>query len=73
MSVEKARRELGCNGLDGAAARQALARDAALAQEIAELRAQMKKELPFQRKAELNMRIKRIEQQRTTIHGGGTK
>ena len=73
MSVEKARRELGCNGLDGAAARQALARDAALAQEIAELRAQMKKELPFQRKAELNMRIKRIEQQRKTIHGGGTK
>ena len=73
MSVEKARRELGCNGLDGAAARQALARDAALAQEIAELRAQMKKELPFQRKAELNMKIKRIEQQRKTIHGGGTK
>lgn len=73
MSAEKARRELGCNGLDGAAARQALARDAALAQEIAELRAQMKKELPFQRKAELNMKIKRIEQQRKTIHGGGTK
>ena len=73
MSVEKARRELGCNGLDGAAARQAIARDAALAQEIAELRAQMKKELPFQRKAELNMKIKRIEQQRKTIHGGGTK
>lgn len=71
MSAEKARRELGCNGLDGAAARQALARDAALAQEIAELRAQMKKELPFQRKAELNMKIKRIEQQRKTIHGGG--
>lgn len=73
MSVEKARRELGRTGLDGAAARQALARDAALAQEIAELRAQMKKELPFQRKAELNMKIKRIEQQRKTIHGGGTK
>ena len=71
MSAEKARRELGCNGLDGAAARQALARDAALAQEIAELRAQMKKELPFQRKAELNMKIKRIEQQRKTFHGGG--
>lgn len=73
MSVEKARRELGCNGLDGAAARQALARDAALAQEIAELRAQMKKELPFQRKAELNMKIKRIEQARLGHHGGGTK
>lgn len=73
MSTEKARRELGCTGLDGAAARQALARDAALTQEIAELRAQMKKDVPFQRKAELNMRIKRIEQQLTTIHGGGTK
>jgi len=73
MSAEKARRELGCNGLDGAAARQALARDAALAQEIAELRAQMKKELPFQRKAELNMKIKRIEEQRKAIHGGGRK
>ena len=73
MSVEKARRELGCNGLDGAAARQALARDAALAQEIAELRAQMKKDVPFQRKAELNMKIKRIEEQRKAIHGGGTK
>lgn len=71
MSAEKARRELGCTGLDGAAARKALARDAALAQEIAELRAQMKKELPFQRKAELNMKIKRIEQQRKTFHGGG--
>ena len=73
MSVEKARRELGCTGLDGAAARKALARDAALAQEIAELRAQMKKELPFQRKAELNMKIKRIEQARLGHHGGGTK
>lgn len=73
MSVEKARRELGRTGLDGAAARQALARDAALAQEIAELRAQMKKDVPFQRKAELNMKIKRIEEQRKAIHGGGTK
>lgn len=73
MSVEKARRELGRTGLDGAAARQALARDAALAQEIAELRAQMKKELPFQRKAELNIKIKRIEQARLGHHGGGTK
>ena len=73
MSTEKARRELGCTGLDGAAARQALARDAALAQEIAELRAQMKKDVPFQRKAELNMKIKRIEEQRKAIHGGGTK
>ena len=73
MSTEKARRELGCTGLDGAAARQALARDAALTQEIAELRAQMKKDVPFQRKAELNMKIKRIEEQRKAIHGGGTK
>ena len=73
MSVEKARRELGCTARDGAAARKALARDAALAQEIAELRAQMKKELPFQRKAELNMKIKRIEQARLGHHGGGTK
>ena len=71
MSVEKARRELGCTGLDGASARQALARDAARAQAVAELRAQMKKELPFQRKAELNMKIKRIEQQRKQNHGGG--
>ena len=73
LSTEKARRELGLAGLDGATARQALARDAALAQEIAELRAQMKKDVPFQRKAELNMKIKRIEEQRKAIHGGGTK
>jgi len=73
MSVEKARRELGLAGLDGAAARQALVCDAALAQEIAELRAQMKKDVPFQRKAELNMKIKRIEEQRKAIHGGGRK
>ena len=73
LSVEKARRMLGLAGVDGAAARQAIARDAALAQEITELRAQMKKELPFQRKAELNMKIKRIEEQRKAIHGGGTK
>lgn len=71
LSVEKARRMLGLAGVDGAAARQAIARDAALAQEITELRAQMKKELPFQRKAELNMKIKRIEEQRKAIHGGG--
>ena len=71
LSCEKARRELGLAGVDGAAARQAIARDAALAQEITELRAQMKKELPFQRKAELNMKIKRIEEQRKAIHGGG--
>lgn len=72
FSQEKARRELTLTDVDGKAARQALARDAELAQKIAELRAQMKKELPFQRKAELNMKIKRIEQERRKI-GGGNK
>ena len=72
LSQEKARRDLALTDVDGKAARQALARDAELAQKIAELRAQMKKELPFQRKAELNMKIKRIEQERRKI-GGGNK
>ena len=62
LSQEKARRELSRTDVDGTKARQILARVSELTQQIELLRAQLKKETQFNRQVELNMQIKKLEQ-----------
>lgn len=68
VSCDKAKRSLGCADVDsGAAARQLLEQAAALEQQIAHLRAQLRQETQFNRKMELNIAIKRLLRQREAL------
>lgn len=53
-------KELPCGAVTGEEARELLAQQEQLEKEIAELRAELKKETQFSRKVELNMKIKSL-------------